>query len=71
MFPLYKDRRTVKKMIYDSLKVLKKVTKRFEIIMVDDGCPEKSGSIAKKLTKKFNNLFFKFILLLSPQCFFL
>ena len=56
MFPLYKDRRTVKKMIYDSLKVLKKVTKRFEIIMVDDGCPEKSGSIAKKLTKKFKNI---------------
>jgi len=56
MFPLYKDRRTVKKMIYNSLNVLKKVTKRSEIIMVDDGCPEKSGSIAKKLTKKFKNI---------------
>jgi len=51
MFPVFKDKRTVKKMIIESLKVLKKVTRKYEIIIVDDGCPEKSGIIAKKIAK--------------------
>tara|TARA_B100000959_G_scaffold208613_1_gene219093 strand:+ start:3046 stop:3750 length:705 start_codon:yes stop_codon:yes gene_type:complete len=51
MFPLYKDRRTVKKMIFKSLKVLKKIKKKYEIVIVDDGCPENSGDYAKKLSK--------------------
>ena len=52
MFPLYKDKKTVKKMIFNSLKILKKVTKKYEIIAVDDGCPENSGEIAQKIAKK-------------------
>ena len=52
MFPVYKDKRTVKKMIVDSLNVVKKITKKYEIIIIDDGCPEKSGLIAKKFSKK-------------------
>ena len=47
MFPLYNDKRTVKIMITKSLKILKKINKKFEIIIVDDGCPEKSGKIAQ------------------------
>lgn len=31
MFPLYKDKRTVKKMIFNSLRILKKTKKKFEI----------------------------------------
>ena len=38
MFPLYKDRSTVKLMIKKSVKVLKKLKKKYEIIIVDDGC---------------------------------
>ena len=52
MFPLYKDKRTVKLMILKTLKILKKTKKKFEIIIVDDGCPENSGKIAQKLSKK-------------------
>ena len=52
MFPLYKDKRTVKSMILKSLKILKKTKKKFEIVIVDDGCPEHSGKIAQKLSKK-------------------
>lgn len=52
MFPLYKDKKTVEKMIVNSLKILKKVTKNYEIIAVDDGCPEQSGNIVKKFAKK-------------------
>ena len=52
MFPVYKDKRTVKKMINKSLRVLKKTNKKFEIVIVDDGCPEDSGLYAKKIAKK-------------------
>ena len=52
IFPLYKDERSVKKMILNSLKILKKVAKNYEIIAIDDGCPEKSGKIAEKYSKK-------------------
>ena len=45
VFPLYKDKRSVKKMILNSLKILKKIKKKYEIVIVDDGCPEKSGEI--------------------------
>ncbi len=56
MFPLYKDRRTVKKMIFKSLKVLKKTKRKFEIIIIDDGCPENSGKYAKKLSKNISSI---------------
>ena len=56
MFPLYKDSRTVKKMITKSLKVLKKLTDRYEIVIVDDGCPEKSGLLAKNFSKNIKKI---------------
>ena len=56
IFPLYKDKHTVKLMIHKSLKVLKKINKRFEIIIVDDGCPQNSGKIALPISKRMNNL---------------
>ncbi len=56
MFPLYKDKRTVKLMILKSLKILKKTKKKFEIVIVDDGCPENSGKIAQELSKKNPNV---------------
>ena len=52
MFPLYKDSLTVEKMIIKSLKICKKITNNYEIIIVDDGCPELSGLYAKKFAKK-------------------
>ena len=56
MFPLYKDKRTVKLMILKSLKILKKTKKKFEIVIVDDGCPENSGKIAQELSKKNSSI---------------
>ena len=52
MFPLYNDKMTVKSMVIKSLKILKKTKIKYEIVIIDDGCPEKSGLIAKKLAKK-------------------
>jgi glycosyltransferase involved in cell wall biosynthesis len=56
MFPLYKDARTVKLMINKSLEVLKKINKKFEIIIVDDCCPQKSGKIALLISKKIKQI---------------
>ena len=52
VFPLYKDKSTVKIMISKSLNVLKKTKKKFEIIVIDDGCPQNSGKIAQAYAKK-------------------
>tara|TARA_B110000211_G_scaffold34932_1_gene35162 strand:- start:4341 stop:5048 length:708 start_codon:yes stop_codon:yes gene_type:complete len=56
MFPVFKDSRTIKKMINESLQVLKKFSKKYEIVIVDDGCPENTGNIAKELTKSIGNV---------------
>lgn len=56
VFPLYKDKNTVKKMVLNGLKILKKVSKKYEIIAVDDGCPENSGVIVKEFAKKNKNI---------------
>ena len=51
VFPLYKDKSTIKIMISKSLKVLRKTKKKFELIIVDDGCPQNSGKIAQLYAK--------------------
>ena len=56
MFPLYKDRNTVKLMITKSSNVLRKLKRKYEIIIVDDGCPQNSGKLAKEIAKKFTNV---------------
>ena len=43
-------------MIYQSLKILKEVSKNFEILIIDDGCPEKTGVIAQKIAKNKKNI---------------
>lgn len=43
-------------MIQRSIKVLKKTKKKFEIIIIDDGCPENSGKIANDIAKKNSNI---------------
>ena len=50
-FPLYKDRNSVKEMILKSLNILKKTKCKYEIVIVDDGCPQHSGILAKQISK--------------------
>ncbi len=56
MFPLYKDKSTVKIMITKSSNILRKLKRKYEIIIVDDGCPQNSGKLAKEVAKKFTNI---------------
>ena len=55
IFPLYRDKYTVKKVIDKSLKILKKLKIKYEIIIIDDYCPEKSGLVALKHSKNNNS----------------
>ena len=52
IFPLYRDKFTVKKVIDKSLKILKKLKIKYEIIIIDDCCPDKSGLVALRYSKK-------------------
>ena len=56
IIPVYKDSNTVKLMIEKSFKVLKKISKKFEIIIIDDHCPQKSGEIALSISKKIKQV---------------
>ena len=56
MFPLYNDKNTVELMIKKSSNILKKLKRKYEIIIVDDGCPQNSGKLAEKTAKKFSNV---------------
>lgn len=51
-FPVYNDEETVKLMVEKLHKVLKKVAKDYEIIIVDDCSPDNSGKIAEQIAKK-------------------
>ena len=56
MFPLSNDKNTVELMIKKSSNILKKLKRKYEIIIVDDGCPQNSGKLAEKIAKKFTNV---------------
>ena len=56
IFPLYKDKSSVKKMIFKSHQLLKRLKRKSEIVIVDDGCPEKSGYYAKEISKNIKNV---------------
>jgi len=56
MFPLYKDKSTVELMITKSSNVLRKLKRKYEIVIIDDGCPQNSGKLAREVAKKFTNI---------------
>ena len=52
-FPAYHDEKTIELMVDRLRKILPKLTDDYEIIIVDDCSPDKSGEIADKLAKKY------------------
>jgi len=43
-------------LIKDIGSVLSELKQKYEIIIVDDGCPQNSGKLAAKIAKKFANI---------------
>jgi glycosyltransferase involved in cell wall biosynthesis len=51
-FPAYNEEGNIEKTVRDAKKILQKIAKRWEIIVVNDGSKDKTGEIAKKLEKE-------------------
>lgn len=49
--PVYKDERTVRHVTERALQMLEDVASRYEVIIIDDGSPDRSGQIAEELAK--------------------
>jgi glycosyltransferase involved in cell wall biosynthesis len=52
-FPVYNDEKTVRRVTEKSLRVLGEVANEFEVIIVDDGSPDRSGEIGDELAVQF------------------
>jgi glycosyltransferase involved in cell wall biosynthesis len=51
-FPVYNDERTVERVTEKAIAVLKEIAQNYEVIIVDDGSPDRSGQIADELAAK-------------------
>lgn len=50
-FPFYNEEKNIEAVVEEAIPVAKNVAKKWEIIMVDDGSKDKTGTIAKRLLK--------------------
>ncbi len=53
-FPVYQDQHTVRRMTEKSIAVLENIANQYEIIIIDDGCPNRSGEIADELAREYS-----------------
>lgn len=51
-FPVYKDERTVRRVTQKSLAVLSSLCDRYEVLIVNDGSPDRAGEIADELARE-------------------
>jgi len=51
-FPVYRDESTVRVVAEKALRLLASLTDRYEVIIVDDGSPDRSGEIAEEIARK-------------------
>jgi len=48
-FPVYNDERTVRQVTEKAIRVCREIAAEFEVIIIDDGSPDRSGEIADEL----------------------
>ena len=51
-FPVYNDERTVERVTEKAIAVLEEIAQEYEVIIVDDGSPDRSGQLADELARK-------------------
>ena len=52
-FPVYNDQNTIRRVTEKALKVCGALAETFEILIIDDGSPDKSGEIADQLAREY------------------
>lgn len=55
-FPVYHDEKTVRVVAEKALRLLASITDRYEVIIVDDGSPDRSGEIAEEIAREDRHL---------------
>lgn len=51
-FPVYKDEATVQRVISKSLDVCSKLASRYEVLVINDGSPDRSGELADEMARQ-------------------
>jgi glycosyltransferase involved in cell wall biosynthesis len=51
-FPVFRDERTVRRVAEKSLAVLRDIANEYEVVIVDDGSPDRAGEISVELARE-------------------
>lgn len=55
-FPVYNEEKNIENTVKKAIKVLEKVAKKWEIIIVEDGSKDNSLQVVKEIAKKYKNI---------------
>jgi glycosyltransferase involved in cell wall biosynthesis len=56
LIPAYRDEDTISTVVSEAVALGKKITSKFEVIVINDASPDATGEVLEKLKKQFNQL---------------